>query len=159
MKSQTRRRFFLGSLWGLAAPFLAWSNVRAQTATVGERFHRDTALSWRGLFAELFQSKPPRPAQHKAYPAAKRLTLPEPDHKGLSVETVIKKRRSVRKYAGGQLSLPPRGSPERYTGNRCVQHLRLAPCIRSRSTSWPITSKASTPESIITQHVVTNSSC
>ena len=131
MKSQTRRRFLLGFLWGLAAPFLAWSGVRAQPAAVGERFHRETALSWRGVFAELFRSKPPRPAQYKAYPAAKRLALPEPHHKGLSLETAIKKRRSVRKYAGGQLSLPQLSqllyAAQGITGAMYGQPVRAAP--------------------------------
>jgi len=131
MKSQTRRRFFLGSFWGLAAPFLGWSGVRAEPATVGERFHRETALSWRGVFAELFRSKPPRPAQYKAYPAAKRLTLPEPHHKGLSVETAIKKRRSVRKYAPEQLSLPQLSqllyAAQGITGAMYGQPVRAAP--------------------------------
>ena len=130
MKSQTRRLFVLGSFWCLLAPFFGWSSVRAQPAA-GESFHQATSLSWRSVFGELFRSKPPKPAQYKTYPRAKRFALPRPHYKGLPVEIAIKKRRSVRNYGREQLGLPQLSqllyAAQGITGTMYGQPLRAAP--------------------------------
>ncbi len=97
----------------------------------GETFHRDTALSWPGVFSGLFRSKPPRPAQYKTYPGAERLTLPPPRYEGLPVETAMRERRSVRNYTREPLTLPQLSqllyAAQGITGSMHSQPLRSAP--------------------------------
>jgi SagB-type dehydrogenase family enzyme len=67
--------------------------------TVGERFHEETALTWRKATAETLSLKLDRPAQFKTYANAKIVELPEPNFQGPSFENVLQNRRSKRNYS------------------------------------------------------------
>ena len=67
--------------------------------SIGERFHYETSLTWRGVLGDMFRGKPKKPAQYKTYPASKKVKLPAPTYQGLVVEEAIKKQRSVRDYS------------------------------------------------------------
>jgi SagB-type dehydrogenase family enzyme len=69
------------------------------TRSIGERFHEETALTWRDIIRELFRAKPDMPSQFKTYPGATIMKLPEPKHRGMPLEEALVKRRSVRNYS------------------------------------------------------------
>ena len=73
--------------------------------TIGERFHQETSLTWRSAIGDVFAWKPPKPPPYKNYPKAKRIALPIPGHEGSSVETALRKRRSVRNYSNQPMTL------------------------------------------------------
>ena len=73
--------------------------------TIGERFHKETSVTWRGIIADLFRSKPDAPAKYKTYPDTARTLLPTPVHSGLSVEDALRQRRSVRNYSSTPMTL------------------------------------------------------
>ncbi|MHC4457606.1 MAG: SagB/ThcOx family dehydrogenase [Planctomycetota bacterium] len=73
--------------------------------SIGERFHYETSLTWRGALADMFRTKPKKPPQYKSYPESKKIDLPKPDHHGMTVEETIKKRRSIRDYSTKAMSL------------------------------------------------------
>ncbi len=131
MRNHTRRLFLTGSIGSFIMLLSGWSPAWAKSAGAGERFHRETALSWGGVLGELFRSKPPRPAQYKTYPGTKRITLPSPRHEGLAVEVAIKARRSVRTYTVEPVSLAQLSqllfSAQGITGTMHGQPLRSAP--------------------------------
>ena len=77
-----------------------------ENPSIGERFHEETRVTWRGIIGDLFRSKPPKPSDYKEYPQAKRITLPPPEHRGLTVEEALRKRRSVRNYSDRPMTLP-----------------------------------------------------
>lgn len=71
---------------------------------IGQRFMEKTRLSLLMVVGSIFKfSSPPPP--YKEYPKAKRLELPVPNHKGLILEEVISRRRSIRNYTKQPLSL------------------------------------------------------
>ena len=108
---------------------------RGETAmgkrTIGERFHQETSLTWRGAISDLLGRKPPQPPTYKTYENAKRIALPTPDHEGLSVETAIQKRRSVRNYSGEPMTLTQLAqllfAAQGITGRMYGEGLRTAP--------------------------------
>ena len=73
--------------------------------SLGERFHAETSLTWSGALADLFHTKPRLPPLYKDYPEAKKISLPNPDYRGMVLEKAIKKRRSVREYSSRPLEL------------------------------------------------------
>ncbi len=99
--------------------------------SIGERFHKDTSLTWRGAIVGIFRKKPAKPPQYKGYPGAKQIKLPEPAHKGMPVEEAIKKRRSRRVYSGKPLTLSQLSqlvfAAQGVTGKSFGQALRTAP--------------------------------
>jgi SagB-type dehydrogenase family enzyme len=99
--------------------------------SIGERFHHETVLTWRGVIGDVFQLKPKKPPQYKTYPEAKVVKLPYPGYKGMSVEDAIKKRRSVRNFSPKSLSLSQLSqllfAAQGITGKMYGQPLRSAP--------------------------------
>jgi len=75
------------------------SAKKEKELTIGEKFHKDTSLTWKGVIGDTFRSKPKKPPEFKLYPDAKKIQLPKPDYKGVSVEEAIKQRRSIRNYS------------------------------------------------------------
>ena len=99
--------------------------------TVGERFHQETSLTWRGAIADAFRPKPPKPPAYKRYADAKRIALPSPTQEGMSVERAIEKRRSVRTYSSQPLTLAQLGhllvAAQGITGRLHGEPLRTVP--------------------------------
>jgi len=99
--------------------------------SIGESFHKETSLTWRGAIGGIFREKPAKPPQYKGYPGAKQIKLPEPVHKGMPVEETIKKRRSLREYSGKPLTLSQLSqlvfAAQGVTGKSFGQALRTAP--------------------------------
>jgi SagB-type dehydrogenase family enzyme len=99
--------------------------------TIGERFHKETSLTWRDIVGDLFRSKPERPLPYKTYPESKTIQMPVPDHIGIPLEEAMAKRRSVRNYSPepvrlkqlSQLLFAAQGG----TGKIYGQSLRTAP--------------------------------
>ncbi|MHC4158130.1 MAG: SagB/ThcOx family dehydrogenase [Planctomycetota bacterium] len=73
--------------------------------TIGERFHEQTSLTWKGVIGDTFRSKPKAPRQYKTYRGAKKIQLPEPEYTGMALEEAIKNRRSVRNYSKEPLTM------------------------------------------------------
>ncbi len=78
---------------------------RQKELSIGERFHYETALTWRGVLADTFRGKPKKPSLYKTYPGAEKVKLPEPDYSGMTLEKAIEKRRSVRNYSKEAISM------------------------------------------------------
>ena len=99
--------------------------------SIGERFHHETFLTWRGVIGDVFQIKPKKPPQYKTYTGAKVVKLPGPGHQGMTVEDAIKKRRSVRNYSPKSLSMSQLShllfAAQGITGKMYGQPLRSAP--------------------------------
>lgn len=107
-----RRQLVVGGLAAVGGLVLGRLIARQQAAPlpydaadIGELYHQWSkpgasqvlggVLSWGG-----------RPAQYKDYVGAERISLPDPGgHHGLTLEKAVERRRSVRDYAGGPLSL------------------------------------------------------
>ncbi len=73
--------------------------------SIGERFHKETSITWLGVLGDMFRSKPKEPPQYKTYPDAKVIKLPKPEYKGMILEEAIKKRRSQRNYSNKPITL------------------------------------------------------
>jgi SagB-type dehydrogenase family enzyme len=82
----------------------AKQNIQKEDLSIGERFHHETSLTWRGALADMFRAKPEKPPQYKTYASAEKLKLPKPEFKGLTVEEAIQKRRSIRNYSKQPIS-------------------------------------------------------
>ncbi len=106
-KRTGRILLLLGLVIGLLGfGFVSYHGEQAmEKETIGERFHQETALTWRGVIADVFGRKPPKPPAYKRYPKAKRIVLPSPDHDGSSVEAALRQRRSVRNYSSEPMPL------------------------------------------------------
>ncbi len=83
---------------------LAQQKERAKEVSIGERFHRETSLTWRGVVGDMFRAKPKQPPQYKVYHDANKIELPKPEYTGITVEEAIKKRRSIRNYSAKPIS-------------------------------------------------------
>lgn len=83
---------------------LARGKERKRELSIGERFHYETSLTWRGVLGDMFRSKPKKPNQYKNYSGAKKIKLPEANYRGITVEDAIEKRRSVRNYSTKAIS-------------------------------------------------------
>ncbi len=99
--------------------------------SIGERFHYETSLTWKGALADMFRKKPDKPAQYKSYPGSKKVKLPEPEFRGIAVEQAIARRRSVRNYSDKALTLGQLSrllfAAQGVTGKKYGQPLRSAP--------------------------------
>lgn len=93
------------SLLGIAYVLSAGEQKSQKDFSAGERFHHETKLTWRKVIGDVLSLRPKKPPQYKTYPEAKRIQLPDPDHRGMIVEEAINKRRSVRNYSAGPLSM------------------------------------------------------
>jgi len=83
---------------------LAQQKEERKEVSIGERFHKETSSTWRGVAGEVFRAKPKQPPQYKVYPDANKIELPKPEYKGMTVEEAIKKRRSIRNYSTKPIS-------------------------------------------------------
>ncbi len=82
-----------------------YSEVAEQKLSIGESFHYETTLTWRGVVGDLFRSKPEKLPQYKNYTDTMIIKLPEPEYQGITLEEAIKKRRSVRNYSGKPVTM------------------------------------------------------
>ncbi len=102
-----------------------------ENRTIGERFHQETTLTWRGALGDVFRRKPPKPPAYKSYARAKRIALPSPGHEGLSVERALRERRSVRNYSSEAMTLDQLAqllfAAQGVTGHMYGEPLRTAP--------------------------------
>ncbi|MHC4122744.1 MAG: SagB/ThcOx family dehydrogenase [Planctomycetota bacterium] len=93
------------TLVGFVCAVQAEQKQQDRKLSIGRRFHYETSITWRGILADMFQKKPRKPSQYKNYPDSNKVKLPEPDYKGLTVETAVRKRRSVRNYSKKPVTL------------------------------------------------------
>jgi len=110
---------------------LAQDKVRKEDLTIGERFHYETSQTWKGVLADMFRAKPEEPPQYKTYPNSKKIGLPKPRYRGLTVEEAIEKRRSVRNYSKKEITLAQLSqllfAAQGVTGQIYAKPLRTAP--------------------------------
>lgn len=85
-------------IYGLSAKEIS------EKVSIGNRFHHETFLTWRGVVADMFKPKPKKPAQYKKYDGAKKIKLPKAMLGGMNLEEAIAKRRSVRNYSNAPIS-------------------------------------------------------
>jgi len=74
------------------------------SSSVGQTFHQNTKHTLLNVVGSVlrFESKPPL---YKRYPKAKRIELSKPVYEGLSLEEVLRQRRSIRSYSNKALPL------------------------------------------------------
>jgi len=84
---------------------LAYSEDEKKELSIGERFHYETSLTWRGVIGDLFRSKPKMPPQYKNYTDTKTIKLPKPEYQGIPLEEAIEERRSVRNYSKNSITM------------------------------------------------------
>ncbi len=78
---------------------IAYSEDVEKELSIGESFHYETSLTWRGVIGDLFRIKPKMPPQYKNYTDTMTIKLPKPEYQGIPLEEAIEKRRSVRNYS------------------------------------------------------------
>ena len=110
---------------------LAYSEDVEKELSIGERFHYETSLTWRGVIGDLFRSKPKMPPQYKNYTDTKIIELPKPEYQGVPLEEAIEERRSVRNYSKKPITMFQLSrllfSAQGTTGKMYGKHLRTAP--------------------------------
>lgn len=84
---------------------LAHGKEHQKELSIGERFHHQTSLTWRGVLGDMFRTKPKEPSPYKRYPGSKLIKLPKPEYRGMVLEEVIERRRSVRNYSTEAISM------------------------------------------------------
>ncbi len=82
-----------------------YSEDAEKELSIGESFHYETTLTWRGVLGDLFRNKPEKPPQYKNYTDTMTIKLPEPEYQRITLEEAIKKRRSVRNYSGKPVTM------------------------------------------------------
>ena len=114
-----------------AYALLAQEKRPVKELSIGERFHYETSLTWRGVLGDMFRSKPRKPPQYKTYPGSKKLELPKPKYRGMVLEEAIEKRRSVRNYSKKAISMAQLSqllfAAQGVTGKMYDKALRTAP--------------------------------
>jgi SagB-type dehydrogenase family enzyme len=95
----------LSAFFALSYIIIAKESNSDEGLSIGERFHKETSITWLGVLGDMFRSKPKEPPQYKTYPDAKVIKLPKPKHKGIILEEAIKKRRSQRNYSNKAVTL------------------------------------------------------
>ena len=99
--------------------------------TIGERFHYETSLTWKGVIGDIFQRKVEKPAKYKIYPESDKISLPKPDYRGIILEEAIEKCRSLRDYSAKAIDMKQLSqllyAANGITGKAYGQHLRSAP--------------------------------
>jgi SagB-type dehydrogenase family enzyme len=83
----------------------AYSEDAEKELSIGESFHYETSLTWRGVIGDLFRIKPKMPPQYKNYTNAEIIKLPKPEYQGIPLEEAIEKQRSVRNYSGKSVTM------------------------------------------------------
>ena len=110
---------------------VAQEKKRGNKLSIGERFHYETSLTWRGVLGDMFRDKPKKPPQYKTYPGSKKVQLPKPKYRGMVLEDAITERRSVRNYSTEAISMAQLSqllfSAQGATGKMYGQSLRSAP--------------------------------
>lgn len=118
-------------VFGLVCVLSAGEKEIPKQLTIGERFHRETSSTWRGVLGDVFGFKGKKPALYKTYPESKKVSLPKPEFRGLSVEEAILQRRSVRNYSKKAVSKAQLSqllfTAQGITGRMYGQALRSAP--------------------------------
>lgn len=98
---------------------------------IGECFHYETSLTWRGVLDDMFRGKPKKPNQYKSYPGSHKIQLAEANYRGITVEEAIERRRSVRNYSTKAISTTQLSqllfAAQGVTGRMYGQALRSAP--------------------------------
>jgi len=69
--------------------------------SIGQRFHYETFLPAQGIG----EYRPTKPLQYKKYSEARMIPLPRPHYQGVSLESAIEKRRSVRDYSTAAITV------------------------------------------------------
>ena len=99
--------------------------------SIGERFHKETGLTWAGVIGDALGAKPKKPEEFKVYKGAEKMELPKPEYKGITVEEAIVKRRSVRNYSSKAITKAQLSqllfSAQGITGSSFDKGLRSAP--------------------------------
>lgn len=110
---------------------IAYSENAEKELSIGESFHYETTLTWRGVLGDLFRIKPEDPPQYKNYTDTMTIKLPKPEYQGITLEEAIKKRRSVRNYSGKPVTMSQLSqlvfSAQGTTGKMYGQPLRTTP--------------------------------
>jgi SagB-type dehydrogenase family enzyme len=115
----------------LAGMLLGGEKGQEDKMSTGERFHKETGLTWAGVIGDAFGAKPKKPEEFKVYKGAEKMELPKPEYRGVTVEEAIDRRRSVRDYSNkaitkaqlSQLLFSAQGT----TGSSFGKGLRAAP--------------------------------
>ena len=90
----------------LLAAACVWQPTTASAAdSIGEKFHKQTSLTWTEAIADVFRPKPKQPRPFLTIPGTKKIRLPRPKFAGMQLEEAIRKRRSVREFSKRPLSL------------------------------------------------------
>jgi len=122
---------FLSAFFASSYFFIARESSSKEDLSIGEKFHKETSITWLGVLGDMFRSKPEQPPQYKTYPDAKSIELPEPKYTGIVLEEALKKRRSSRNYSKKNLSLAQLSqlvfSAQGATGKSYNTLLRTAP--------------------------------
>ena len=84
---------------------VAQEKKRGKELSIGERFHYETSLTWRGVLGDMFRDRPKKPPQYKTYPGSKKVQLPKGEYRGMVIEDAITERRSVRNYSKEAISM------------------------------------------------------
>lgn len=118
MDRSSKRRFLIGAI--LAALLIVsavsiyelflrdatgLTELGREDLSIGERFQRETSMTWLGVAGDLFAPRPKEPPKFKTYPEKEVIALPEPNYQGIPLEEAIEKRRSVRNYSPEPLTL------------------------------------------------------
>jgi SagB-type dehydrogenase family enzyme len=110
---------------------VAYSEDAEKELSIGESFHYETSLTWRGVLGDLFRIKPEKPPQYKNYTDTMIIKLPKPEYQGITLEEAINKRRSVRNYSGKPVTMSQLSqlvfSAQGTTGKMYGQPLRTTP--------------------------------
>jgi len=109
----------------------AREKARAKVLSIGERFHQETSLPWRGALGGTLRAKPKKPPQYKTYSGATKVKLPEPAYRGMVLEEALRARRSVRNYSAKGIGLAQLSellfAAQGITGRSYGRSLRAAP--------------------------------
>ncbi len=99
--------------------------------STGERFHKETELTWAGVIGDAIGGKPKKPEEFKVYKGAEKMELGKPEYRGVTVEEAIEKRRSVRDYSNKAITKAQLSqllfSAQGITGSSFDKGLRAAP--------------------------------
>ena len=110
---------------------VAQEQKHAKKLSIGERFHYETSLTWRGVLGDMFRDRPKKPPQYKTYPGSKKVQLPKGEYRGMVLEDAIMERRSIRNYSTEAISMAQLSqllfAAQGVTGKMYGQPLRSAP--------------------------------
>ncbi len=58
----------LSAFFALSYIIIAKESNSDEGLSIGERFHKETSITWLGVLGDMFRSKPKEPPQYKTYP-------------------------------------------------------------------------------------------